>query len=179
MTEVLDRSQHLGLHGTPIDARIEGIGGKISKYSTIPANLYAASAFTADVEEAQALQHIEVVVIKDPITRGPAIDWKRADKEDVPYFHSLEFPTMRDPKVELLIGQNYQPLLRGHREVWCPEGVKGPDMKLTALGWTATGSVKYVLSNARPHVGAGQYHQVALNTRSSISKPKSDDVTSK
>ncbi len=45
-------ADHLGLEGTPIDARIEGIGEKITRYSTIAANLYVMPSFTIDVEDA-------------------------------------------------------------------------------------------------------------------------------
>ncbi len=35
-------ADRLGLTGTPIDARIEGVGGQVTKYSTIMTNIYVA-----------------------------------------------------------------------------------------------------------------------------------------
>ncbi len=169
--ELADR---LGLEGTPIDARIEGIGGKISRYSTVTANLYVAPSFTIDVEDAQPLHKVEVIVMDDPIMRGPAVDWRKASR-DVPYFHGLEFPKMKNPKIELLIGHSCQTLMRGQHEIWRPDGAEGPDAKLTVLGWTATGNVKYVPCKGRPYLGPGEYRSIALNAQTL----KSNDVMSK
>ncbi len=166
----------LGLVGTPIDVRIEGIGGKITKYSTIVTNLYVAPSFTVDMEGAQPLHKVEVIVMDDPITHGPAVDWHKAS-HDVPYFQGLEFPKMKNPKIELLIGHSCQMLMRGQREIWRPDGAEGPDAKLTVLGWTATGNVKYVPCKGRPYLGSGEYRSVVLNAQASNSK--SDDVTIK
>ncbi len=123
-------------------------------------------------------------MIKDPITRGPAIDWRRAAR-DVPYFRGLEFPKLKNPKVELPIGHNCQPVLRGYRKVWHPDGSEGPDARLTALGWTATGCVKYIpnAGNGRPFLdgGAKQWSKVALSAQNTITKQSDkskDDIIS-
>ena len=116
----------------------------------------------------------------NPITRGSAIDWRKAAR-DVPYFSGLEFPKMRDPKIELLIGHSCQTLMRGQREVWCPDGAEGPDAKLTALGWTATGSVRYVPCKGRPYLGSGEFKSIALHIKAEagdVSTSKKKEMSS-
>ncbi len=173
-------ADRLGLTGTPIDARIEGVGGQVTKYSTIVTNVYVAPSFTADLEGAQSLHKVEVIVMDNPITRGSAIDWRKAAR-DVPYFRGLEFPKMRDPKIELLIGHSCQTLMRGQREVWHPDGAEGPDAKLTVLGWTATGSVRYVPCKGRPYLGSGKLKSVALHVKAEagdVSTSKKKEMSS-
>ncbi len=85
-------ADRLGLEGVPMTARIEAIGGKVTEYSTISAKLHVAPSTAS--EDVHALQEIEVVVIKDPTTNGPAIDWRRAAR-DVPDWSGLNFPKLK------------------------------------------------------------------------------------
>ncbi len=94
----------------------------------------------------------ELILIKDPVTKGPAIDWtKIADR--YPHLLGVKFPKLVNPKVEMLIGQNCQRLLRGKREICLrllstkreichPQDWNWmrPYARLTPLVWTAKGT---------------------------------------
>ncbi len=84
-------ADRLGLTGTPINARIEGVGGQVTKYSTIVTNVYVAPSFTADLQGAQSLHKVEVIVMDNPITHGSAIDWRKAARMSLT-FVGLSFP---------------------------------------------------------------------------------------